>query len=135
MAGYSPMQINRILGEGAAADLKRQLDYNQREFRSNMMEKIQDKVVEAQVEFIEQVKSAEWEIYQSVHGELLEVTKAKMKEMSVKDRYMHVRTLLAAQKYVYNTLGIKMATEERGKAPKSLTQININQYRTTPPNN
>ena len=127
MAGYSPRQITRILGGESYPRLSVYLKAQAEKRREVVLDKMQDALIEQNKELVAKVKAAEWEVYGKMFDVLKASTETEMRGMSAKDKYLHVKTLAAAQKYVYNTLGIKTATDQTA-APK-LQQINFNQYR------
>ena len=128
MAGYSPRAISRVLGGEAYPRLSSYLKAMADEKRGEMMTRIADAVVESNKQYIGKVKAAEWEVYEQMATTLKQVTETHFLGMAPKDRYLHVKTMLGAQKFVYNTLGVKTATDQAG--PAKLTQINVNQFRT-----
>ena len=127
MAGYSPRQITRILGGESYPRLSVYLKAQAEKRREVVLDKMQDALIEQNKELVAKVKAAEWEVYGKMFDVLKASTETEMRGMSAKDKYLHVKTLAAAQKYVYNTLGIKTATDQSG--PPKLQQINFNQYR------
>ena len=127
MAGYSPRQITRILGGESYPRLSVYLKAQAEKRREVVLDKMQDALIEQNKELVSKVKAAEWEVYGKMFDVLKASTETEMRGMSAKDKYLHVKTLAAAQKYVYNTLGIKTATDQSG--PPKLQQINFNQYR------
>ena len=127
MAGYSPRQITRILGGESYPRLSTYLKAQAEKRREIVFDKMQEALIEQNKELVAKVKAAEWDVYGKMFDVLKASTETEMRGMSAKDKYLHVKTLAAAQKYVYNTLGIKTATDQTA-APK-LQQINFNQYR------
>ena len=127
MAGYSPRQITRILGGESYPRLSTYLKAQAEKRREIVLDKMQEALIEQNKELVAKVKAAEWDVYGKMFDVLKASTETEMRGMSAKDKYLHVKTLAAAQKYVYNTLGIKTATDQTA-APK-LQQINFNQYR------
>lgn len=128
MAGYSPRAISRVLGGEAYPRLSSYLKAMVDEKRGEMMTRIADAVVESNKEFIGKVKAAEWEVYEQMATSLKQVTQTHFLGMAPKDKYLHVKTMLGAQKFVYNTMGVKTATDQN--APSKLVQVNVNQFRT-----
>lgn len=127
MAGYSPRAIGKILGGEGSLRLSTYLKAQAEKRREVVLDKMQDALVEENKALVSKVKAAEWEVYGRMFDVLKAATETEMRGMSAKDKYLHVKTLAAAQKYVYNTLGIKTATDQTA-VPK-LQQINFNQFR------
>ena len=129
IAGYKLNHIEHVLGEGSTRGVRKRLTTDEEKARAEIVQTVKDKVIEANAEYIQRVKKAEWDSYESINGILMDVTVEKMAGMSPKDRYLHVKTLLAAQKYVYNTLGVKASTDTPNV--NKLTQVNISEFRLT----
>ena len=130
MAGYSPRSISRILGGDTTLRLSTHLKEMADKRRGEVLDKMQDCLIEENKQLVSKVKAQEWDVYGKMYDTIKTATETEFRGMSPKDRYLHVKTAVTLQKFVYNTLGVKTATDQT--APQKLVQVNVNQYRVEP---